>query len=189
MPMQAERGGEGIDANRRWVLSTMLQPLYPRKRAGTHRKGGWVELGPVWTARKISPASESDPRTLRSIESHYTCGSVHKRQSLSCNLGPSHHLQGKRWWWRGKGPQQRWYPSANHIVSCSRRSSYRWAHDRHSDLRSVSINLAEKRLPTSPLDISVTWYRWKRKLVTILSYLWFSGPSCRWEDCIKVDLK
>ena len=45
-------------------------------------------LGPVWTAHKISPSSEFDPRTLRSIESHYTSGSVHKSQSLSCNVGP-----------------------------------------------------------------------------------------------------
>ena len=45
-------------------------------------------LGPVWAARKISPSSEFDPRTLRSIESHYTGGSVHKHQSLSCTLGP-----------------------------------------------------------------------------------------------------
>ena len=81
----------GVAPDQRWVVSTTLQPLYHRERAGTHRKEGCVGLGQVWTARKISPSSEFDPRTLRSIESlywlHYPGGLVHKRQSLSCNLG------------------------------------------------------------------------------------------------------
>jgi hypothetical protein len=31
------------------MVNTTPQPLYPRQRAGTHRVGGWVTPGPVWT--------------------------------------------------------------------------------------------------------------------------------------------
>jgi hypothetical protein len=33
-----------LGARRGWVVSTMLRPLYPRERPGTHCTGGWVGL-------------------------------------------------------------------------------------------------------------------------------------------------
>jgi hypothetical protein len=41
-----------------------LQPLYPHERNGTLCAGGWVILGSVWTALKISPAPGFDPPTV-----------------------------------------------------------------------------------------------------------------------------
>jgi len=49
MLMQAQRGGGGmapthsqLSIRRRWVVSTTLRNLYPRKRLGTDCKRGWV---------------------------------------------------------------------------------------------------------------------------------------------------
>ena len=66
MLVQAQRGsggGRGGIATthsqpgtiRRWVFSSTLQPLYPRKDpVQIVQEAGWAS-GPVWTARKISP--------------------------------------------------------------------------------------------------------------------------------------
>ena len=52
IPMQTKRRGGGTaptlsqpGTRRKWAVSTALQSLYPRERAGNHCTGGWVGLG------------------------------------------------------------------------------------------------------------------------------------------------
>jgi hypothetical protein len=52
VPTQAQREGGGIapthlqpGTRRRWVVSTMLRPLYPLERPSTHCTGDWVGAG------------------------------------------------------------------------------------------------------------------------------------------------
>jgi hypothetical protein len=49
---KTQRGDGGITpthsqpgTRRRWVVSTTIQPLYPRERPSTYCVGGWVDLG------------------------------------------------------------------------------------------------------------------------------------------------
>ena len=76
MPMQAQKGGRGLAPNhlqtstsRKWVVSTMPWPLYPRERSST---GGWMGLR-VWSgwAQKVLPAPGLNPHVIQPIVSHY----------------------------------------------------------------------------------------------------------------------
>ena len=51
-----------LGARRLWMVSTIPRPFYPVKRYAA----GWA-LGPVWTARKISPPSGFDPWTVQPV--------------------------------------------------------------------------------------------------------------------------
>jgi hypothetical protein len=77
--MQAQRGGEGIArthlqprTRRRWVASTALQPLYPRKDPVPIVQEAGRASRTVWMACKILPLPGFDPQTAQPVASHYT---------------------------------------------------------------------------------------------------------------------
>ena len=79
MHVQAHRGGGGIApthlqaGNRRWVVSTILRMLYPRKKKNPTAivQGDECASGPLWTEQKIYHLG-SDPRTVQTVASRYT---------------------------------------------------------------------------------------------------------------------
>ena len=53
-------------------LAPSFGRFYPEKPpAITEEEDKWAS-GPVWTARKISPPSGFDPRTVQHVANHYT---------------------------------------------------------------------------------------------------------------------
>jgi hypothetical protein len=78
MPRQAQKGEGSIAPahsqpdTRRWAVSTMLRPLYPCERPGTHSTGGCVASGPIWMAQKILPSPGFNPKTVLPIVNRYT---------------------------------------------------------------------------------------------------------------------
>ena len=78
--MQAQTGG-GANApshsqpgtRRRWVVTTMLRPIYPWERLGTHCTGGWVGLGASLDGHEKSrPPPGFGPGTVRPVAIHCT---------------------------------------------------------------------------------------------------------------------
>ena len=54
-----------------WVVRATPRPLYPRKRPGTYRTGGWVDPRAGGRERKISPPPGFDPWTVQPVASRY----------------------------------------------------------------------------------------------------------------------
>ena len=56
-----------------WVVSTIIRPLYPGERPGTHCTGGWVgpKVGLDGCGKSRLPPG-FDPRTVQPVASRYT---------------------------------------------------------------------------------------------------------------------
>ena len=82
---------------RRWVVSTMPQPLYPQERLSTHCIGGWVELGASLDGTENLSTGIQSPDSLVCSISLYQlhCTSHHRvvwnyDDVLVYNIHPTH---------------------------------------------------------------------------------------------------
>ena len=62
---------QDLGSRSEWVVSSTPRPTLPQERPATHRTGGWVCTGPVWTDGNYRPPPGFDPRTVQPVASRY----------------------------------------------------------------------------------------------------------------------